>query len=135
MKKIICLLICAFLVLGVTGCGNDEKSTKDNESLNSSGKNDDIPSINNELNENYDKIIHCDLETGISGSRRDETEGSYYEYYIKDGRLVKYIRYRVLPSEWDDSFIKKYVDSLKDEGWKNIKVDPSLTPYTRVSFK
>lgn len=123
MKRIICFLICVFLMLGVTACSNDEKSTKDNESANSNKINDDIHDNDNGLNENYDKIIHCDLETGVPGSRRDETEGSYYEYYIKNDRLVKYIRYRVLPSEWDDSFVKKYVDALKDEGWKKIEID------------
>lgn len=123
MKRIICLLICVFLFLGMTACSSNEKSTRDKESVNSSQKNETIHSNDNGVIEKYDKIIHCDLETGIPGSRRDETEGSYYEYYIKNERLVKYIRYRVLPSEWDDSFIKEYINGLKDDGWKKIEID------------
>ncbi|MBQ8659503.1 MAG: hypothetical protein IJ475_01530 [Bacilli bacterium] len=125
MKRILSLIICGVLVLGITGCGNNDSISDRND--NSSSNNDNIQeNVNNESNnqqsnETYDKIIHCDLETGIQGSRVDEAEGSYYEYYFKDEKLVKYIRFKVLPSEWDEATIKEYLDHMSNEGWKNVK--------------
>ena len=92
MKKIFYFLLCTFLLVGITGCGNDNKSDKNNslnDSVNENNKIDDGSIIKEEK---YDQIIHCDLTQFM---RADETEGTYFEYFIKDEKVVKYIRFKV----------------------------------------
>lgn len=118
MKKILSLIVCGVLVLGVTACGNNEsiEDKKENNSLN-----DNIQdNVNNEQSSGtYDKIIHCDIPTGTAGARADEAKGSYFEYYIKDNKIVKYERFRVLTSEYANR-IDEYITHLKNNGWKQI---------------
>lgn len=118
MKRILGLIICGVLVLGITGCGNDEsmEDKKENNSLN-----DNIQdNVNNEQSSGtYDKIIHCDIPAGTAGTRADEAKGSYFEYYIKDNKIVKYERFRVLTSEYANR-IDEYITHLKNNGWKQI---------------
>ncbi len=123
MKKIFSLVLCGLLMLSITGCGNNDSISDRND--NSSSNNDNMQeNVNNESNnqqsnETYDKIIHCDIPTGTAGTRADEAKGSYFEYYIKDNKIVKYERFRVLTSEYANR-IDEYITHLKNNGWKQI---------------
>lgn len=125
MKKILGLIICGVLVLGVTGCGNNNKSNNMNDNLDNKVEtkeelNNSNETTSEENNESYDKVIHCDIPAGTAGTRADEDKGSYYEYYIKSDKLVKYVRYRVLPEQYA-SRINEYVSNLKNQGYKNVE--------------
>lgn len=123
MKRLLYIFILFFLLVGITGCSNEnEIEEKDNkkEILND-GESNDQTKNETIVEKKYDQIIHCDLDiAGAEGSLASEDDGSYFEYYIKDEKLVKYIRFKVIPDKFDDEMIDKYVDSLKSEGWKNV---------------
>lgn len=123
MKKIFYFLLCTFLLVGITGCDNEKETKEKDNKVTTSGDVDSNNEIKDEVieEEQYDQIIHCDLDiAGAEGSLASEDDGSYFEYYIKDEKLVKYIRFKVIPDKFDDEMIDKYVDSLKSEGWKNV---------------
>lgn len=123
MNKVFSLFLCGFLILGVAGCSSENEIKEKDNKVTTSGDVDSDNEIKDEVieEEKYDQIIHCDLDiAGAEGSLASEDDGSYFEYYIKDEKLVKYIRFKVIPDKFDDEMIDKYVDSLKSEGWKNV---------------
>ena len=89
MKRIISLLICGFLILGITGCGNEEKTNdKKNETVKDGLKDNDVK----EEIKIEKKTYYCE-ET-------DDDDWYYYFYYEND-ELVKT---KFLAAKWSGAF-------------------------------
>lgn len=77
MKKILCLILCCFLILGITGCENNNstENKKENNSLNSNVQEDNDSSATA-----VKKVYYC--------TEKDDDDVDYYFYY-ENNELTK----------------------------------------------
>lgn len=87
MKRILGLIICGVLVLGVTGCGSTEEAKENNDNSNNS-----VQGETNSNNDVVEKTYYC--------SQIDDDDWYYYFYYEND-ELTKI---KVLAAKWSGLF-------------------------------
>lgn len=112
MKRILGLIMCGVLVLGVTGCGKEE--TKENN--NSTIKNDNKVEEQTKL---YDEIVEC----------LDDSNNSYIKAYLKNNDVFKvefYSDQRTGNEKIPESEFKQGLKAAKtrkhSQGYNNIEI-------------
>lgn len=113
MKRILGLIICGVLVLGVTGCGK-EKEIKENN--NSSVKNDNKVEEQTKL---YDEVIECN----------QKSSNSYINYYLKNNNVIEVKRYtdhrtgneNISDVEFEQG-LKAIKSKKENAGFKNVEI-------------
>lgn len=89
MKRLMCLLICGVLVLGVAGCGNeDDSKDRKNDSTKSSVKDNNLK----------DEVV---VEEKTYYCEEADDDDWYYYFYFENDELV---RSRILAAKWSGAF-------------------------------
>ena len=86
MKKLLSLILCGVLVLGVTGCGNNDNDVKDNKDTSNNEQKENI--TNNEVEKTY----YC----------TEKSDDDWYIYfYYKNDELEKL---KIMATKWSGLF-------------------------------
>lgn len=113
MKRILGLIVCGVLVLGITGCGNDENLNKDNN--NSTTNNNEV----GEQSKFYDEVIEC----------LHDSKKSYIKAYLKNDNVVEVEYYmdqrtgneNISTSEFEQG-LKLIKNKKQNQGFKNVEI-------------
>ena len=114
MKKILGLILCCILILGITGCGNNNEF----ESSNNSSSNNE----NNKVEEQvalYDEVIECN----------QKNTNSYINYYLKNDSVIEVKRYtdhrtgneNISDVEFEQG-LKAIKSKKENAGFKNVEI-------------
>ncbi len=112
MKKILSLILCGALVLTITGCGNNEKENKTNDTNSSNNKTEEQVKL-------YDEIIEC----------LDSYNNSYIKAYLKDNSVYEvkfYSDQRTGNEKIPEAEFKQGLKAAKNrkhnQGYRNIEI-------------
>lgn len=86
MRKLLSLIICGVLVLGVTGCGNNDNDVKDSKDTSNNEQKENI------TNNVVEKTYYCE---------EIDDDDWYYYFYYENNELVKV---KVLAAKWTGLF-------------------------------
>lgn len=114
MKKVLSLIMCGFLILGITGCGNNKTVTDSNSD--SPNKSDNKKEEQVSL---YDEVIEC-----LHSSKK-----SYIKAYLKNDNVIEVKYYmdqrtgneNISSSEFEQG-LKMIKAKKQNQGFKNVEI-------------
>ena len=116
MKKVLSLILCSVLILGITGCGNNKTVTDKNSDASNNNNNNNKPE---EVVTRYDEVIEC----------LHSSKNSYIKAYLKNDNVIKVEYYmdqrtgneNISSSEFEQG-LKMIKAKKQNQGFKNVEI-------------